>query len=104
MTTIDSTTPVQQAVAEFTAARLLAPRPPVEGSWPPPVGTPAPAPGHPADQLHSGQQLVRGDSLNSPNGRVELVLQGDGNLELYRKDNGVALWSSRTAGRQVVRA
>lgn len=33
--------------------------------------------------LHDGQQLVHGQTLRSPNGRYELVMQGDGNLVLY---------------------
>jgi hypothetical protein len=36
------------------------------------------------------------DQLVSANGKVKLVMQGDGNLVLYRTDNNQALWASNT--------
>ena len=59
---------------------------------------------HPGDRLLAGQQLWRGDRLDSSNGRVRLVMQTDGNLVLYRNDDNVALWSSHTWNTTVVRA
>jgi hypothetical protein len=51
------------------------------------------------DRLHAGQELLRGQSLNSTNGHFSLVMQDDGNLVLYGP--GRALWASNTAGRAV---
>src|SRR5215203_33066 len=48
------------------------------------------------DRLHADQQLNFDDRLISANGRAELVMQGDGNLVLYRTDDGRALWASNT--------
>jgi hypothetical protein len=55
-----------------------------------PVPSPAPARMMPGQKLATGQQLVSG------NGKARLTLQSDGNLVLYRVDNGVALWASNT--------
>jgi len=49
------------------------------------------------DRLLANQQLNINDQLVSNNGRVRLVMQGDGNLVLYRTDDGRALWASNTA-------
>lgn len=46
--------------------------------------------------LGSGQSLRPGQSRRSPNGRYDLVYQGDGNLVLYAGSQ--ALWTSGTAG------
>lgn len=48
------------------------------------------------DRLTAGQQLNVNDQLMSNNGKVKLVMQGDGNLVLYRTDNNQALWASNT--------
>lgn len=48
------------------------------------------------DRLLAGQRLDIGDELISRNGRVRLVMQGDGNLVLYRTDDGAPLWASDT--------
>jgi hypothetical protein len=53
------------------------------------------------DRLSADQRINSGDSLTSINGRVRLVMQYDGNLVLYRTDDGRALWASNTAGRSV---
>jgi len=53
------------------------------------------------DKLQQNGQLNVNDQLVSGNGRVRLVLQGDGNLVLYRTDDGRALWASNTAGKPV---
>lgn len=55
-----------------------------------------------ADNMSPGEMLTRGGSILSNNRQYTLVLQTDGNLVLYR--NGVALWSTQTQGRNVVRA
>jgi hypothetical protein len=49
-------------------------------------------------ELQPGEQLNVGEQLESANGRVSLVVQGDGNIVLYR-DDGKALWASNTVGR-----
>jgi Ig-like domain from next to BRCA1 gene len=54
------------------------------------------------DRLAPGRRLTTGEELTSTNGRVRLVLQGDGNLVLYRTDDGRPLWASET-WRQPVR-
>lgn len=48
------------------------------------------------DRLHTDQRLGTGEELTSNNSRVRLVMQGDGNLVLYRTDDGAPLWSSDT--------
>jgi len=55
-----------------------------------------------SDTLFEGQRLERGDSLTSDNGAYTLTLQDDGNLVLAGR--GRALWTTATAGRDVVRA
>jgi hypothetical protein len=49
-----------------------------------------------ANQLTANQQLNVNDHLDPPNGTTRLIMQGDGNLVLYRQDDGVALWSTGT--------
>ena len=46
-----------------------------------------------ANVMHGGDELRPGQSVASPNGRVRLMLQTDGNLVLYAAD-GRALWSN----------
>lgn len=48
--------------------------------------------------LLSDQKLNIGDALVSDNGHYALVLQGDGNLVLYRDNHLPALWASGTDG------
>ena len=49
-----------------------------------------------ANGLDDPLSMQSGDVIHSPNGSKRLVLQGDGNLVLYR--GSTALWSSRTNG------
>jgi hypothetical protein len=53
-----------------------------------------------ADRLLPDQALIAGTELISPNGRHRLVMQGDGNLVLYRQ-SGVPKWATGTDGRQI---
>jgi hypothetical protein len=55
------------------------------------------------DRLHPGESLTVDGSITSPNGRSTLILQGDGNLVLYRSD-GVPHWASGTYGQEVGQA
>lgn len=48
------------------------------------------------DRLNSGQSLTSGQSLISPNRAFTLIMQGDGNLVIYR--SGQAQWASSTSG------
>jgi hypothetical protein len=48
------------------------------------------------DRLDADQRLNINDQLISANGRAQLIMQGDGNLVLYRTDDGRALWASDT--------
>ncbi|RSM34834.1 hypothetical protein DMA12_46630 [Amycolatopsis balhimycina DSM 5908] len=50
------------------------------------------------DRLTTDQRLNIDDEIVSGNGRVRLIMQGDGNLVLYRTDDGNPLWASGTAG------
>lgn len=56
------------------------------------------------DRLNADQKLNVNDQLNSNNGKVRLVMQSDGNLVLYRQDNGKSLWASNTGQKPVNRA
>ncbi|GAA0984093.1 hypothetical protein GCM10009555_057190 [Acrocarpospora macrocephala] len=56
------------------------------------------------DRLTADQELNVGAELVSGNGRVRLVMQGDGNLVLYRVDDGHPLWDTGTWGGPVTRA
>ena len=47
--------------------------------------------------LPAGQTLMPGERIESPNKRFRLVMQGDGNLVLYR-DGRHAIWASDTSG------
>lgn len=48
--------------------------------------------------LRPGEELAQGESVVSPNGKYQLILQHDGNLVLYVTANDTALWDSRTVG------
>ena len=54
------------------------------------------------DTLTEGQKLARGESLTSANGAYTLILQDDGNLVLYARDD--AVWATGTNGQDVERA
>jgi hypothetical protein len=56
------------------------------------------------DRLMPGQQLNVNQELLSQNGRVKLIMQADGNLVLYRVDDGVPLWATNTWGTRVTHA
>jgi len=49
--------------------------------------------------LNPGQQLNVDDTLTSPSGQYQLILQGDGNMVLYRLFDHCATWSTGTAGK-----
>ncbi len=51
--------------------------------------------------MTAGQVLYPGQSLKSPGGRFELIMQGDGNLVLYEQPGNLVLWASNTAGKPV---
>lgn len=55
-------------------------------------------------RLNPGHALTVGQSLTSPNGRAQLIMQSDGNLVLYDMSNHAALWGSLTNGKGGVRA
>jgi hypothetical protein len=46
--------------------------------------------------LKAGQELKAGQSLYSPSGQYELIMQTDGNLVVY--ENGSAIWNTGTEG------
>jgi hypothetical protein len=51
------------------------------------------------DRLPAGESLVKGQRLISPNGKFELVFQGDGNLVLYENQpegGSKAIWAAKT--------
>ncbi|MGC1293946.1 MAG: hypothetical protein WA869_02805 [Alloacidobacterium sp.] len=50
------------------------------------------------DRLQPYQQLDVNQQLFSDNGYLNLILQTDGNLVLYRTQMGHALWASNTQG------
>ena len=45
-----------------------------------------------------GESLSPGESISSPSGKYQLILQHDGNLVLYDTAGPAALWDSRTVG------
>jgi hypothetical protein len=57
-----------------------------------------------SSSLNPGEQLGVNGLIKADNGKTHLIMQGDGNLVLYRDDNGAALWSSQTDGKQVTHA
>ena len=46
-----------------------------------------------------GESLSPGESISSPSGQYQLILQHDGNLVLYDTSGPTPLWDSRTVGR-----
>jgi hypothetical protein len=56
-----------------------------------------------SDKLNANEDLISTGSLTSQDGRFTLVMQGDGNLVLYRH-GGNARWATNTDGRIVSRA
>jgi hypothetical protein len=56
-----------------------------------------------ADRLNPGDDLAGIGSITSQNGQSTLVMQGDGNLVLYRS-GGIARWATATDGRVVSQA
>jgi hypothetical protein len=48
------------------------------------------------DILYQGYQLLVGGAIRSPDNRYVLVMQGDGNLVLYKLPTSTAIWSSNT--------
>jgi hypothetical protein len=55
-------------------------------------------------QLRQNQVLPAGATLYAPDGRARLVMQGDGNLVLYRIPDDYVIWASDTNGIGVVQA
>lgn len=55
------------------------------------------------NRLTSGSVLQTGERLVSPAGWLELVVQADGNVVLYRIQTGRPLWASNTFGQPVSR-
>ena len=53
------------------------------------------------DRIQPGQQLSVNQQLVSNNGWLSFVVQGDGNLVLYRVQRAQALWASNTVGQAV---
>ncbi len=54
--------------------------------------------------LAPNQSLFTNQSLNSPDGRFQLIMQSDGNLVIYRLANHHPLWATGTNGKDVMRA
>jgi hypothetical protein len=54
-----------------------------------------------SDTLVANQSIGVNQSVQSSNGMFSLVLQGDGNLVLYRQSDMTPLWASQTNGRVV---
>jgi hypothetical protein len=49
------------------------------------------------DRLNANECLNPNEKLTSANGCFTLIMQGDGNLVIYRNSNGKATWSSKTS-------
>lgn len=56
------------------------------------------------NSLSPGQSLGVNQALLSTNGKWELIMQSDGNLVIYRRETGHAMWSTNTHGKDVMRA
>ena len=56
-----------------------------------------------SERLNSGESLAVGASLASQDARSTFIMQGDGNLVLYRS-SGEARWASATDGHTVSQA
>jgi hypothetical protein len=65
---------------------------------PVPTSTATPAPAG-VVRLAANQELKATEQLLAANGKTRLVMQSDGNLVLYRVDNGGVLWASGTYGK-----
>ena len=57
-----------------------------------------------SDTLTPGHQLAVNDEITSAHGKTALILQGDGNVVLYRADLGWPLWALHTPGTSPTRA
>jgi hypothetical protein len=78
----------------------IATRPPAPTSTAEATATPAPTPRPeptPRRRLNVNEALRVDDQIFSPNGNYTLVMQGDGNLVLYKVATTCALWASNTA-------
>jgi hypothetical protein len=49
------------------------------------------------NRLNGNYSILAGQEMTTPNRNYHLVMQGDGNLVLYRS-NGSAVWATNTAG------
>ncbi|XP_055334353.1 uncharacterized protein LOC129585629 [Paramacrobiotus metropolitanus] len=58
-------------------------------------------PEHEQDILHPGEELLPGRSIHSKNGKLDLIMQTDGNLVLYRTSDGSPIWASNTCHKPV---
>ena len=54
------------------------------------------------DTLKPGDGLTAGQSLISKNGKYSLDLQGDGNLVIYRRSDGLPIWASGTSAGNIL--
>lgn len=56
-----------------------------------------------ANRMNPGDSLETGEKINSDDGRFYLIMQSDGNLVLYQRQNGThhPLWATGTDGHQV---
>lgn len=54
------------------------------------------------DTLKAGQALAAGQALLSSGGKYSLDLQGDGNLVIYRRADGLPIWASGTGAGSVL--
>lgn len=65
----------------------------------------APPPPIVRGRLNAGQSIANNQSVTSPNGRTQLVMQADGNLAIYDLGRGhTAIWGSGTNGKGGVSA
>jgi len=48
-------------------------------------------------QIYSGECLYSNQAIESPNLCFQLIMQNDGNLVMYRRRTGEALWNSGTS-------
>lgn len=60
-------------------------------------------PGHKSDRIWNGQELRRGQWLESPNNRYRLTFQSDGNAVLTDTHTNGVLWASGTNGQRAER-
>lgn len=50
------------------------------------------------DRLNPGEQLTKDQRISSPNGEFTLIMQGDNNCVLYKKDKGLIWARGKTGG------